>query len=449
MKKILSISLLLLLSITLVGCKDEEEDIEPIYDNVIFTIFNEDNVFITEGETYTDIGFLAKDSGKDISLFVTVNNPVDTTIPGLYKITYTLDYHDKVTVLTRNVNVLYKNTACTLIEDTSTIVCFKNWASYLHTTVTLKIYFNEHDSINSLKVFEDLEEILSLYHQLSDKYYAYDGYINIKTVNDDPTSTHTILPELFNLIDFTLEHQEDVDNLFNTALGPVLQIWHNYREDCLINNTCEVPDIEDLLAANAFTNPNDIILDSDNYTITMSENMSLDLGGVSKGYISGIMIDYLDSLGLEGYLLNNGTSNISIGGTHPTRDNGKFLLAVTNPSDPFNPNGYYATVYLGDGDQLVTSGDYQQYYTVGDSLYHHIIHNETLMPERNSRSVSIVYSDPGIADLYSTAIFLMTIEEGQTFINGIDGLEGIWYGMDDVIYFSENFEELYLCQIYE
>ncbi len=290
-----------------------------------------------------------------------------------------------------------------------------------------------------------MEDIISMYHQLSDKYDTYDGYTNIKTINDDPTTTHTITPELFDLIDFTIEHQDDVNNLFNAALGPVLQIWHDYRENCTVNQVCEVPPMQDLLDAEVFTDPDDIILDSENYTIKMNANMSLDLGGVSKGYISGELIEYLDSLDLDGYLINNGESNISIGGTHPTRESGQFLLAITDPTYTLP---YYATVYLNAGDQLVTSGDYQQYYMVGETLYHHIINNTTLMPERNSRSVSIIFSDPALADLYSTAIFIMTIEEGQTFVNGIDGLEAIWYGMDGTIYYSDNFEEMYLHNIY-
>ncbi len=68
------------------------------------------------------------------------------------------------------------------------------------------------------------------------------------------------------------------------------------------------------------------------------------------------------------------------------------------------------------------------------------------MPEHHSRSVSIITSDAGLADLYSTAIFTMTIPEGLAFVNNIEGLEAIWYGLDDVIYFSENFEDLYLVE---
>ena len=443
MKKILSTILLLLISFTLVGCKDDE--ITPIEDNVIFSMFGDEEVFITEGESYTDIGFISKDSGVDISSYVTVVNDVDTSVPGEYEVTFTLDYHDKVTKLSRDVTVLYLNAACQLIDDTSTLECYRNWSSYLHTVVTLKIYFNEHENINSLEVFEELESILSLYHQISDKYDNYDGYVNIKTINDNPTSIHTILPELSELIDFTFEHQSDVNNLFNSALGPVLQIWHDYRENCLLNQVCEVPDMQDLLAAQVFTDPDDVTLDTENNTITMGENMSLDLGGVSKGWISGKMIEYLNTLDLDGYLLNNGESNISTGGVHPTRDNEMFLLAV---SDPTYSLPYYATVYLKDGDQLVTSGDYQQYYLVEDSLYHHIINNVTLMPERYSRSVSVIFSDPGLADLYSTAIFTMTIEDGMEFVNSTDNLEAIWYGMDGTAYMSTDFEEEFIKEIF-
>jgi thiamine biosynthesis lipoprotein len=43
----------------------------------------------------------------------------------------------------------------------------------------------------------------------------------------------------------------------------------------------------------------------------------------------------------------------------------------------------------------------------------------------------------------------MTIEDGKDFVDNIDGLEAIWYGVDGTIHFSENFESDYLGAIYE
>ncbi len=338
------------------------------------------------------------------------------------------------------------NEECSLIEGTTNLECYNVWTSYLHTVVTLKLYIDEDSKLDNKVVYEEVREIIAFYNDISDKYKLYDDVINVKTINDNPTGTHVITEELFDLIQFSLDHQDDVDNLFNIALGPVIKVWHNYRENCNDNDICELPTLEELEAADEFTNPENVLMNRENLTITMNEGMSLDLGGVSKGYISGVILDYLDSLELNGYLLNNGESNISLGGTHPTRESGDFLIAVTDPTKVLP---YYATVYLGDGEQLVTSGDYQQYFVVDGETYHHIISGNSLYPDRNSRSVSIVFGDPALADLYSTAIFLMTIEEGIIFVDSIPNLEAIWYGVDGTIHFSQNFETEYLNKTYE
>ncbi|MCF7925377.1 MAG: FAD:protein FMN transferase [Candidatus Izimaplasma sp.] len=445
MKKIGIIISVLVLSLILTGCQNQD---------FTFELIGETYLNHTVDSPYNEKGFMAKSDGNDISSYVTIENNIDTTASGDYEVTYTLDYENITETLTRH--VYYRDQGCSkyIYEDdnddivvTNLTQCGVQFTEYLDTYITLRFYYEDdsyHDQ--ATHIYNNVENILKDYHKLSDKYDVYDGYVNVKSINNNPTEVHTIDQKLFDMIQFTLEHQDEVNNRFNIALGPVLNIWHDYRDNCQINNVCEVPSMTELENADAYTNPADIVLDEQNYTIQLGPSMSLDLGGVSKGFISGVLTDYLDALDLYGYLINNGESNISIGGLHPSRDNGKYILAITDPT--FRTN-YYATVYLSDGDQLVTSGDYQKYYIVDDTVYHHIIHNETLMPERYSRSVSIVTDDPGLADLYSTALFTMTIQEGQTFVNNIDGLEAIWYGLDDTIYFSENFEEDYLIETFK
>jgi len=411
---------------------------------VDFILIGDESLYFETNTPYIEQGFIARDQKTDISSYVTVSGNVNQQESGDYKVTYELDYKGKTYNLERM--VYYREDGCNPVGGTTLTQCVGYWSEYLHTVVKLTIYY-EGDTYHDVayNIFDNVENILQKYHKLSSKYDLFDGITNITSINEDPTATHSLDTELYDLIAFSLDHQDEVDNLFNIALGPVLKIWHNHREECTTGGACTVPLLADLQAANMYTNPDDIILDPVNHTITMSENMSIDLGGVSKGYISGLINDYLDGLSLSGYLLNNGTSNISIGGVHPTRENEKFLLAITDPSFK---SEYYATVYLQDGDQLVTSGDYQQYYTVDDTVYHHIINPNTLMPERYSRSVSIITSDPALADLYSTAIFTMSIEDGLTFVNGIDNLEAIWYTIDDEAVMSDNFRSDYLGDLF-
>jgi len=75
---------------------------------------------------------------------------------------------------------------------------------------------------------------------------------------------------------------------------------------------------------------------------------------------------------------------------------------------------------------LVTSGDYQRYYTVNGKSYHHIINPETLMPADYFRSVTIKCKDSGVADALSTALFNMSIEEGKALIKSLGGIDVIW-----------------------
>jgi thiamine biosynthesis lipoprotein len=435
MKKLALCVLLVVFIILLAGC---------IAKGITFELSGELNVFMQTGDTYVEAGFIAKDGSKDLSDYVTVSGFVDTSYSGDYQITYTLDYDGNEQTLTRNIYV--REPGCSPIIDTNITACESYWSAYLHTSIKLTIYYEGteyHDTVHN--IFDRVEEILKDYHRLSTKYDDY-GIENIYAINQTPSLTHILDYRLFDMIRFSLDRQNEVNQYFNIALGPVLEIWHDHRESCnrLVDSICDLPSEAELVMANKFTDPANIILNQSNNSITMQPGMKLDLGGISKGYISGKIIEYLNSLNIS-YLLNNGTSNISIGGVHPTRENGKFLLAITDPS---NPQNWYAEVYLSDGDQLVTSGDYQQYFIVDGNLYHHIINPNTLFPERYSRSVSLIMKNPALADLYSTAIFNMTIDEGLAFVNSHEDLEAIWYSLDGKAIMSDNFDDLYLNKLY-
>jgi len=439
MKKLLLLLLALVTVLTLSACQKD----------VTFELLQADtaNQFTT-GMAYTEYGFIARDGNTDISEYVTVSGDVVPTEAGDYSVHYVLDYNGKQTELVRT--VYYREDGCEVVEDTTITKCTVYWTQYLHTTVKLTTYY-DGDSYNDTMhyVFDNVEGLLSDYHQLSTKYDDYPGVENVYAINETPNIIHTLDPRLYDMITFALNHQGDVDNLFNIALGPVLKLWHDAREACnrAVDPVCEIPSMLALQAVDQYTDPSGIIMNSTNHTLTMEEHMSIDLGGVSKGYISGKVIEYLDTLPLHGYILNNGTSNISVGGSHPTRETGEFSIAITDPSSP-DTGAYYAIVMLGAGEQLVTSGDYQQFFVVDGQIYHHIINPNTLMPERNSRSVTLAYSDPAIADLYSTAIFTMTIEDGLNFVNSIPGMEAIWYTLDGKAVMSDNFEALYLSNLY-
>ena len=62
-------------------------------------------------------------------------------------------------------------------------------------------------------------------------------------------------------------------------------------------------------------------------------------------------------------------------------------------------------------------------------MYHHIIDPETLMPGTKWRAVSILCADSGVADALSTALFLLSREEGEALLKQFNA-EAMWLDRD-------------------
>ena len=111
---------------------------------------------------------------------------------------------------------------------------------------------------------------------------------------------------------------------------------------------------------------------------------------------------------------------------------------MSNPLD--NGEDYLGYLALS-GESLVTSGSYQRYYLVNGERYHHIIHPDTLMPAEGFVSVSILTEHSGKGDALSTALFCMSLEEGQALIESLPDTEAQWVLPDGTIHRSSGWED--------
>ncbi len=331
-------------------------------------------------------------------------------------------------------------------------LCSKTYTSYFDTTISLKFYLTKADTYDVDEMFLYTETILEEYHYLLDKYHQYDGITNVYTINANNDQTTVIPEKLYQVIEFGLANENliqiDGVSLFNIALDPVLNIWHDAREntECdssvsLAYDVCPVPN--SLIDEVTFpTNPEMISLNSEDSSITFLEpGMSIDLGGYGKGYVSEILSDYFDSQNVK-YLLNVGSSNIKAGGINPNNGDGYYYVALTKPDIEFSfTANYFVYLKIPDKISVVTSGNYQRFF-IGlkdNEIYHHIIDPRTNYPGGSSMSVTVFYEDGAYADIFSTAIFLMTVEEGMAYVESTPGLEAIWYVSEDVIEYSSGF----------
>jgi len=299
-------------------------------------------------------------------------------------------------------------------------------------------------------------EITRLDH-LYDKYNTHEGVNNIKTINDNAGIQPVVVDDdIINLLKFSIESNQTISFKTNIAMGAVLEIWHNYRED----GNREVPSIEELSEANKHTDINKIIIDEENKTVYLEDTtMSLDVGAVAKGYAAELVKQKLIDSGCEAFILSAGGNIVSHGERVFDSAGNEFLnacktnfcVSIVSPGDEaYEGKEDIAIVVVSDDASVVTSGDYQRYYYAKDGIkYHHLIDPTTLFPGNYMRSLTIITEDSGLADFLSTVIFLQDYETGKGVIESMDGVEAVWLLNDGTIEVSSGLVQGENIYIYE
>lgn len=266
-------------------------------------------------------------------------------------------------------------------------------------------------------------------HKLFDTYnsYADEGITSVCDVNRQAAVEPVkVDPILFGLLTFCKSNYELVNGQTNVAMGSVLSIWHEYREAGLDDpENAKLPPMADLQAAAQHMNIDDLILDEAAQTVYFADpEMKLDVGAVAKGYATEIVSQMLLAGDMPSFIISAG-GNVRMGNS-PADGRTKWGVGIQDPDGAvLGLSDIVETLYV-TGCSVVTSGDYQRYYVVDGQRYHHLIDPDTLMPDTDFRSVSIITEDSGYADLLSTAAFLMPYEESRAFVDSLDGVEAIW-----------------------
>lgn len=280
---------------------------------------------------------------------------------------------------------------------------------------------------NAQRIYEEL----LVYHQLFDIYNDYEGINNLKTINDQagiaPVAVDTAIVEL--LLDCK-EYYNLTDGKVNAAMGSILRLWHDAREQSLADPAnAQLPDKDALALAAEHISFKSIVIDAAASTVYISDpETSLDVGAIAKGWACQKVAESAP----VGMLISVGGNVCATG---PKDGNGTpWVVGIQNPDG----GEYLCTIEVTSG-AVVTSGDYQRTYTVDGKQYHHIIDPETGMPSAYWRSVTVVCADSGLADALSTALFVLPLEEGKALAERC-GAEALWLNTQGEQYTTEDFQ---------
>ncbi|NLN83858.1 MAG: FAD:protein FMN transferase [Firmicutes bacterium] len=278
-------------------------------------------------------------------------------------------------------------------------------------------------------------------HIQFDKFNPYPGVKNLHYVNAHAgTEQVKIDQELYDLLEFSISTQEEYSKKTNIALGTVLELWSHYRDFGLkYPEEASLPLLEDLKEAQEHTKIKDVILDKETSSVYFTDpKLKLDVGAVAKGYATELIAQELKDLECNSFILGSG-GNIKIVGEPIEPNRKKWSIGLQDPDRYlFGSDRTLDKVFVTD-TSVVSSGDYQRYYYVEDQLYHHIIDPDTLFPGNYYRAVYVFCEDSGLADFFSTELFLLPFAESKALAERVEGLEAQWIFPDLSIEMTEGF----------
>lgn len=221
---------------------------------------------------------------------------------------------------------------------------------------------------------------------------------------------------------------------FDFALGNLIELWDIPQREIVPANQ----EISKALSLSGYEKIDKI--DDDTFDLN---GVKLHLGAIAKGEILNEVGRILQDYKVKNYLINAG-GDLLLSGKYIESDNffykksRNWKVAISNPYSKLptvNDSKKEAIIGVFEltDKSIVTSGNYERYFIENDKLYHHILDSKTGYPaDSGLDSVTVIADDPGVADAYCTALFVMGKEKGLKFAESDSRISAIFISLKEV-----------------
>lgn len=202
-------------------------------------------------------------------------------------------------------------------------------------------------------------------------------------------------PDLARLIRRASEMEQLSAGRFTAATGSLTRLWGLVDPANPPNTLPDPATIQRLLDAGMHTRS---LHWEGNTLSSSSREIELDLGGIAKGAILKLSVDILQQHGIRNAIVDIG-GDLTVVGSIQGR---AARIGIRSPGG----NSTVGWLQVHDGETVVTSGDYERYFELEGRRYQHIFDPRSGYPVQHTASVTVVHSDPLLADAAATALMV-------------------------------------------
>jgi len=208
-----------------------------------------------------------------------------------------------------------------------------------------------------------------------------------------------VSPQVVEVVAAALEISQLTDGAFDVTVAPLIELWgfgRDTRADAL-------PDAEQIADAKRRIGYQKLSVRSDPAAVRKSvPDLWVNLSAIAKGYAVDKVVEYLESRGIDRYM-------VEIGGEIKTRGNNQsgklWRIGIERPAVAERSVQRIITP-LDRG--LATSGDYRNFFIVDGKRYSHTLNPDTGRPVTHTlASVTVLDKTAMRADALATALLVL------------------------------------------
>lgn len=216
-----------------------------------------------------------------------------------------------------------------------------------------------------------------------------------------------VSPDLFRVIAKSQEISRETVGAFDVTVRPLADLWgFTWKEYRMATET-------ELKAVLPSVDYRFVELDPDRRTVRFkSSGVSIDLGGIAKGFAVDRAIERLRVLGITNAMVKAG-GDLRVIGTPPGRHH--WIIQLEDP----RKEGRRQAIPLRDA-ALSTSGNYENFFEVCGKRYSHILNPLTGLPVEGLAACTVIAPTCMESDAWATAFFVHGVKQslaefGQRF----------------------------------
>jgi FAD:protein FMN transferase len=272
--------------------------------------------------------------------------------------------------------------------------------------LNITLYANDSLKVNQIateayKIADSLNLIYSDYLENSE--------LSLLSKKSGTNEFMKVSPALWEILILSVKASKQSKGAYDITVGSIVKLWRKARKEKVLP---EQIFLKNNLQSVEYQH---IALDSLTHSVKLvRQNTQLDLGGIAKGYVAQVIVDFCKKEGIQKVLVDAG-GDLAMA----SQENKPWKIGITIPnSEELIPQ------YLVLQNQAVaTSGNMYQFVEINGKRYSHIVNPHTGLGVTHQRNVTVIAPDGATADWLATACSVLSVKKALKLIKSMPNCE--------------------------